>query len=979
MFVVQYRIITIFCRYNQQQCLYLDTNSMEQLEIGQIKLFNQFWRHSYANKYIEQCKTENCLGGWRPGDDSCQIGYIGALCWECHVQNIRGQGNFGRNNIQCSICDFNYTIYLKGVVLFMFQSLLIYASYYQNQQLSSQYFLLKISKRNFIEILLRQGVDQRTILLKLYYHYLYTLYLLKDITIIFLNYGFQITLNGSTRRDNRRGVLIQEKITHLQKSGAESHKTFLIIRNKMITQTIKLQLNSEVFRKILQLLIKKLKFLIVVLIKKLLSIIKLDSLIKRIILLFKVIESEQKSVKTQNLKIQIKDNSCVYEWIDIFQIGIIHLYYVLTQMFQDQIFDFSLDAVNNRSFIAVAQFDCLINRIVKYPIQYTQLLLKIIFLLFIIYYLCNNNLFCCYQSIESASDIIKFNQIGLKNQIFQHILDSREFKCLIFQLKSLVLSIQINYTIDDHFCHHKSYIIFILIQQFISSRLPLILQFQILKTIYKILIICSNLILLKIYLKHFLHSLNILIKIFAMFKQTHKFINLQNYKKQILFCTFKVRQKEIKFSLVVYRRECQIQIISTYFFRGLNVIDLEEITILIKIKLTSVYLIQLRYQVPQMSGFVFLYWNCIFQQILHKFFKSFQSIKKSNINETLINLRRKLDDFETQAITHLTNLVNNLKQKLNFSKLMKNSFLNKKLTSYSDLEKQTIQFLTFFELYDGGIQLKRLQASSIYPMIQDELNKFCEDLNNFWKQEDYIGPQQRGFMPEKDFLTDKFSLQQQLDKKPSAKFSLQQQLDQFSFSKDYCSQQIKLISPKCVRKIGINKSNDVVCLSNPLKLYLKQSFVFKINPQRLYQNRNINFLINLSQQFLVWVIELNRSWNLYGPEQQSSLQQLLLQTNRITVISVQDHGYYQSYVKFCDISCQTVQIAAKLDTIIKGLCGQYPPEFYWLRIFDEKIFHIRKMLSQTILLKTQTYTLHLYFYLCQLKPQKCRNRFYNEF
>ena len=70
----------------------------------------------------------------------------------------------------------------------------------------------------------------------------------------------------------------------------------------------------------------------------------------------------------------------------------------------------------------------------------------------------------------------------------------------------------------------------------------------------------------------------------------------------------------------------------------------------------------------------------------------------------------------------------------------------------------------------------------------------------------------------------------------------------------------------------------------------------------------------------------------------------------------------------CTDRCQiSIQLVPK-DTIIKGLCGQYPPEFYWLRIFDEKIFHIRKMLSQTILLKTQTYTLHLYFYLCQLKP-----------
>lgn len=68
------------------------------MEIGQIKLFKLYWRYSYANKYIEYCKTENCLGGWRTGDDSCKIGYIGALCSECDVYNIRGYGSFGKNN-----------------------------------------------------------------------------------------------------------------------------------------------------------------------------------------------------------------------------------------------------------------------------------------------------------------------------------------------------------------------------------------------------------------------------------------------------------------------------------------------------------------------------------------------------------------------------------------------------------------------------------------------------------------------------------------------------------------------------------------------------------------------------------------------------------------------------------------------------------------------------------------------------------------
>ena len=33
-----------------------------------------------------------CLGGWEPGDKSCNIGYLGALCEECDIYNIKGDG-----------------------------------------------------------------------------------------------------------------------------------------------------------------------------------------------------------------------------------------------------------------------------------------------------------------------------------------------------------------------------------------------------------------------------------------------------------------------------------------------------------------------------------------------------------------------------------------------------------------------------------------------------------------------------------------------------------------------------------------------------------------------------------------------------------------------------------------------------------------------------------------------------------------------
>ncbi|KAM3132345.1 hypothetical protein pb186bvf_015559 [Paramecium bursaria] len=156
--------------YNQQYCLYQDQNTIEQLKIGQIKLFKQFWRHSYANKYIELCKNQNCLGGWYPGDNSCL-----QVTQELYVRNVMfimfvGQAVMGKQITNVH----NATLIILS----------IQKDYLQFQFNCSQYMLAKIQTNNclnkFTEILSRQNINQVNILFKLYYNYLFTLYLMKD-------------------------------------------------------------------------------------------------------------------------------------------------------------------------------------------------------------------------------------------------------------------------------------------------------------------------------------------------------------------------------------------------------------------------------------------------------------------------------------------------------------------------------------------------------------------------------------------------------------------------------------------------------------------------------------------------------------------------------------------------------------------------------------------------------------------------------
>ena len=53
-----------------------------------------FWRPYFNSNQITYCINlpENCMGGWIEGDSSCHFGPIGALCEQCDIYNIIGDG-----------------------------------------------------------------------------------------------------------------------------------------------------------------------------------------------------------------------------------------------------------------------------------------------------------------------------------------------------------------------------------------------------------------------------------------------------------------------------------------------------------------------------------------------------------------------------------------------------------------------------------------------------------------------------------------------------------------------------------------------------------------------------------------------------------------------------------------------------------------------------------------------------------------------
>ncbi|CAD8212870.1 unnamed protein product [Paramecium pentaurelia] len=65
-------------------------------ESSMIELREHYWRAYYYSLTIEHCQNweENYKSGWKPGDESCMIENIGALCEECDLYNSRGSGSY---------------------------------------------------------------------------------------------------------------------------------------------------------------------------------------------------------------------------------------------------------------------------------------------------------------------------------------------------------------------------------------------------------------------------------------------------------------------------------------------------------------------------------------------------------------------------------------------------------------------------------------------------------------------------------------------------------------------------------------------------------------------------------------------------------------------------------------------------------------------------------------------------------------------
>ncbi|CAD8120899.1 unnamed protein product [Paramecium sonneborni] len=186
--------------YNTTKCSIFDQNKFKSITSNQIQLKIGYWRPNYQSDYIESCfkLQENCEGGWFVSNDLCKIGHIGGLCEECDIYNIRGQGNYYKNQLN-SICQDcrnskdNVLPFIFTSIWVIISTILTLRSIDKSNKLFSS---LKIRQR-FAKIIFKLNQDHESILLKLFLNYVWIF------SVIFtFNINFQFSFSFINQTSN---------------------------------------------------------------------------------------------------------------------------------------------------------------------------------------------------------------------------------------------------------------------------------------------------------------------------------------------------------------------------------------------------------------------------------------------------------------------------------------------------------------------------------------------------------------------------------------------------------------------------------------------------------------------------------------------------------------------------------------------------------------------------------------------------------
>ncbi|KAM3129816.1 hypothetical protein pb186bvf_018110 [Paramecium bursaria] len=156
------------------QCKTKDEITMNNITSTLIELREKYWRPYDDNDAVSYCYNfpVNCNGGWIPGDDSCALGHIGALCEQCDLYNTRGDGSYATSGqFQCGSCS-NLSLNTLQIILIITWALIsIFLSVKGTVENVDEYIIrMKGTKAGFICVYYE--IVQIAVLIKILTNYL---------------------------------------------------------------------------------------------------------------------------------------------------------------------------------------------------------------------------------------------------------------------------------------------------------------------------------------------------------------------------------------------------------------------------------------------------------------------------------------------------------------------------------------------------------------------------------------------------------------------------------------------------------------------------------------------------------------------------------------------------------------------------------------------------------------------------------------
>ncbi|CAD8167812.1 unnamed protein product [Paramecium octaurelia] len=184
--------------YNTTKCSIFDPTKFVSITSNLINLKKGYWRPTFESDIIECCfkNEEHCIGGWLVGNSLCNTGYLGGLCEECDKYNIRGQGEYFKQNQQtiCQVCD-EYSQTLAPFILTSIWAILSILLTLKSINNSNKLFSSLKLRQKFAKILFKLNQDHESIQIKLFLNYLW---IFSSIFTFNINFAFSFGFINST-------------------------------------------------------------------------------------------------------------------------------------------------------------------------------------------------------------------------------------------------------------------------------------------------------------------------------------------------------------------------------------------------------------------------------------------------------------------------------------------------------------------------------------------------------------------------------------------------------------------------------------------------------------------------------------------------------------------------------------------------------------------------------------------------------------